>query len=243
MKEVIIGISRISTSSQNLERQIRNIQGKYPTARIVRIVCSGSKVIGYEEFEKVINEVTENKHNLHYKLVFDSASRMSRDSDSGCKLYEELFNNDVEIEFLKEQYINTETYKQIIKNQIETKLDIGNKATDEFVNAVIEALNKYSIELAKEQIKKVFDQAQKELDDLHQRTSEGMLTAKLNGKQIGRKVGTKIETKKAKATKEIILKHCKTFGGSLTDKECMALAKVHRQTYYNYKRILKLEMM
>ena len=66
-----------------------------------------------------------------------------------------------------------------------------------------------------------------------------MLTAKLNGKQIGRKTGATVETKKAKATKEIILKHCKTFGGSLTDNECMKLANVHRQTYYNYKKQLK----
>ena len=37
-------------------------------------------------------------------------------------------------------------------------------------------------------------------------------------------------------------KHCKTFGGSLTDKECMELAKVHRETYYIYKKELKAEM-
>lgn len=77
------------------------------------------------------------------------------------------------------------------------------------------------------------------MEDLHQRTSEGLLTAKLSGKQIGRKEGVKIETKKAKATKEIILKHSKTFGGSLTDKECMKLAKVHRETYYIYKKQLR----
>ena len=40
------------------------------------------------------------------------------------------------------------------------------------MNTIIQALNKYSLELAKEQIKKVFDQAQKELEDLHQRTAE-----------------------------------------------------------------------
>ena len=240
MKEVIIGITRISTASQSIERQVRNILEKYPLARIIKITCSGSKVIGYEEFEKVIKEVTENK-TLKYKLVFDSASRMSRDSEGGCKLYEKLFNNNVEIEFLKEPYINTETYKQAIKSQIETKLNTGNKATDEFVNAILEALNKYSIELAKDQIKRVFDQAEKELLDLHQRTSEGILTAKLNGKQIGRQTGTKFETKKAKFAKEIILKHSKTFGGSLTDDECIELCKVNRQTYYNYKKLLKLQ--
>lgn len=68
------------------------------------------------------------------------------------------------------------------------------------------------------------------------------MTARLAGKQIGRATGTKIETKKAKATKELIKKHSKTFGGSLTDKEVMELAKVHKETYYIYKKQLKEEM-
>ena len=242
MKQEVIGVARKSTNKQNIERQVRNILEKYPQAKIIKITCSGSKVIGYEEFERVIKEVTENKSNKKYKLVFDSASRMSRDSEGGCKLYEQLFNSDVEIEFLKEPHINTETYKKAMQSQIEIKLNTGNKATDDLMNTIIQALNKYSLELAKDQIKKVFDQAQKELDDLHQRTKEGILTAKINGKQIGRKEGTKVETKKAKATKEIIKKHCKTFGGSLNDKECMELAKVHRETYYIYKKELKAEM-
>ena len=242
MEEIIIGIARISTGHQNIERQVRNILEKYPKARIIRITCSGAKVIGYEDFEKVINEAKSGKGNKKYRLVFDSASRMSRDSKGGCDLYEDLFNSNVNIEFLKEPYINTEVYRKALDNQIQIKLNTGDKATDKLMSTIIQALNEYTIELAKDQIKKVFDQAQKELEDLHQRTSEGILTAKLNGKQIGRQEGTTVETKKAKATKEIMKKHSKTFGGSLTDKECMELAKVHRETYYIYKKELKAEM-
>lgn len=172
MKEIIIGVARKSTEKQNIERQIRNIQEKYPQARIIKITCSGSKVIGYEEFERVIKEVKENKQNKKYKLVFDSASRMSRDSQSGCELYEDLFNHDVEIEFLKEPYINTEFFKKSLDNQIKLNLNTGDKATDKLMETIIQALNDYTIELAKDQIKKVFDQAQKELEDLHQRTAE-----------------------------------------------------------------------
>lgn len=199
-------------------------------------------MIGYEEFEKVINEAKAGSGKKKYKLVFDSASRMSRDSKGGCELYEDLFNSGVDIEFLKEPYIDTKVYRKALDNQIQVKLNTGDKATDKLMATIIQALNEYTIELAKDQIKKVFDQAQKELEDLHQRTSEGILTAKLNGKQIGRKEGEKVETKKAKMSKEIILKHSKTFGGTLTDKECMALiGKIHRETYYDYKRQLKEE--
>ena len=121
---------------------------------------------------------------------------MSRNSKEGCELYEKLFNRNVEIVFLKEPQINTTVFKEALNHQVKLRLETGNKATDELMNSIIEALNKYSVALAKEQIKIVFDQAQKELEDLHQRTSEGLETAKIAGKQIGRVVGTKVETKK-----------------------------------------------
>lgn len=158
---------------------------------------------------------------------------------SGCELYEDLFKRDISIEFLKEPYINTEVYKEALNNQIKIKLETGNKATDELMNTIIEALNKYTIELAKEQIKIVFDQAQKELEDLHIRTSEGMETAKRNGKRVGTPKGAKLTTKKSKEAKEIILKHCKDFNGTLNDIECMKLTGLARNTYYKYKRELK----
>ena len=46
------------------------------------------------------------------------------------------------------------------------------------------------------QIEIAFDQAQKEVDDLRQRTKEGLETARINGKQIGRVKGHKYITKK-----------------------------------------------
>ncbi len=55
----------------------------------------------------------------------------------------------------------------------------------------------------------------------------------------GKTVGATYETKKAKAAKEIILKHNKDFGGSLNDIETMKLAGVSRKSFYKYKRELR----
>ena len=107
------------------------------------------------------------------------------------------------------------------------------------MNTIIEALNKYTIALAKEQIKVVFDQAEKELQDLHQRTSEGIETARLEGKQIGQITGKKLNVKKAKKAKAIILKHSKDFNGTLTDSECIKLAGISRNSFYKYKSELR----
>lgn len=164
---------------------------------------------------------------------------MSRNSKEGCELYEQLFNDGITIEFLKEPHINTEVYKQALQNQIQIKLDTGNIATDELMNSIIEALNKYTIELAKEQIQIAFNQSEKEVQDLRQRTKEGIITAKLNGKQIGQRKGAKLITKKSIRAKEVILKHSKEFDGTLNDIECMKLTGLTRNTYYKYKRELK----
>lgn len=230
----LYGVARISTGKQNIERQVRNILAKYPKAKIIKETYTGTKLEGRKDFENLLKILQKGD-----TLVFDSVSRMSRNSKEGCELYEDLFNKGIELIFLKEPHINTSVYRQALNNQIKLKLDTGNKATNELMNSIIDSLNKYTIALAQEQIKIAFNQAEKEVEDLHQRTKEGILTAKLNGKQIGRATGVKVETKKAKATKEIILKHSKDFDGELSDIECMKLAGVTKKTYYNYKRELR----
>lgn len=106
-------------------------------------------------------------------------------------------------------------------------------------SSVIAALNQYTVDLAKEQIRLAFAQAQKEVDDLHQRTREGMLTAKLNGKQIGQERGRKLVVKKAATCKDAIKKYSKDFDGTLCDADCIRLIGIARNTYYKYKRELR----
>ena len=231
---MLYGVARVSTGRQSIERQIRNIIKEYPKAKIIQETYTGTKLEGRKEFEKLLKIIQKDD-----TIVFDEVSRMSRNKEEGCALYEDLFNKGVNLIFLKEPHINTEVYKRALENQIKIRLETGNKATDDLINTIIEALNKFTIELAKEQIRIAFDKAQAEVDRLHERTKEGILTAKLNGKQIGRVDGVKIETKKSIAAKEIILKHSKTFDGTLDDDECRKLTGVSRNAYYKYKRELK----
>lgn len=230
----IYGYCRISTPTQNIDRQIRNIKAAFPDAHIVQEVYTGTKYQGRKELDKLLRIVQPGD-----TIVFDSVSRMSRSADEGCQLYEELFARNIQLRFLKEPHINTETYRETIQRQIHAQFETGNVATDSFVSAVIEALNQYTVALAKEQIKLAFVQAQKEVDDLHQRTREGMLTAKLNGKQIGQVAGRKLSVKKAVLSKEQIQKYSKDFDGSLSDAECIKLIGIARNTYYKYKKELR----
>lgn len=106
---------------------------------------------------------------------------MSRDSEEGFRLYEELFLKGVSLVFLKEPHINTETYRRAMMNQV--------ALTGDKVDLILDGVNRYLMELAREQIRIAFEQAEKEVSDLHQRTREGIETARLNGKQIGQPKG------------------------------------------------------
>lgn len=230
----LYGVCRVSTRKQNIQRQIRNIKAQYPNAIIIQDKYTGTKIDGRENFEKLLKIIKAGD-----TLVFDSVSRMSRNAEEGCQLYEELFNKRINLIFLHESYINTEVYRKALDNQIKIHLSTGDRATDTFVNAIIEALNKYTIELAKEQIRKAFEQAEKEVKDLQRNTKGGLITAKMNGKQIGQKKGTKLVTKKSKEAKILILKYSKDFNGVLSDTECIKLIGICRNSYYLYKKELK----
>ena len=220
------GYCRISTDKQNIERQIRNIQKAYPDAVIKQEIYTGTKTDGRKMFEYLLKIVRAGD-----TIVFDSVSRMSRNAETGFQIYQELYDKGVELVFLKEPHINTATYKKALSNNIEmtgTKTDI-----------ILKAINEYLMELAKEQIIIAFEQSEKEVSDLHQRTKEGIETARRKGKQIGRKQGVVVTTKKSVRAKQEILKHSKDFGGTLTDVDCMRMIGIARNTYYRYKSQLK----
>lgn len=228
------GYCRISRKEQNIDRQERNIKALYPDAIIIKEAYTGTRVEGRKEFEKLIAKADSST-----RIVFDSVSRMSRNAEEGFQLYKELFARGVELVFLKEPQIDTETYKSSMERQVSTAIDSGDLATNELITAITEAINRYTMRLAERQIFLAFQQAEKEVEDLHQRTKEGIETARLAGKQIGAVAGRKLNVKKSITAKEQILKYSKDFNGTLTDIEVMKLVGIANNTYYKYKRELK----
>ena len=221
------GYCRKSQQKQNIERQIRNIKAEYPNAIIIQEAYTGT-TIDRKEWNKLYKAVKAGD-----TIIFDSVSRMSRNAVEGFTAYEELFRRGVELVFLKEPHINTKTFKAAIETAI--------PMTGTNLDFILDGVNKYLMALAKEQIIIAFQQAEKEVADLHQRTREGIETARLNGKQIGLKQGTKLNVKKSAPAKEAIRKYSKDFDGVLEDAEVIKLAGISRNTYYKYKRELKEE--
>jgi len=219
----VYGYCRISRKEQNIERQERNIKAAYPDAVILRDAFTGTKVTGRKEFEKLLKQAKKGD-----TIVFDSVSRMSRNADEGIELYMKWFDIGVSLVFLKESYINTAVYASKLQ---QADISTGRAYLDEGLKVIL-------MGLAEEQIRIAFDQAEKEVEDLHQRTREGIETARLAGKQIGQQAGNKLTVKKAIAAKEVIRTHSRDFGGTLNDAECQKLAGICRNTYFKYKKEL-----
>ena len=224
----IYGYCRISQKKQNIERQVRNILNVYPTAIIIREAFTGRKIEGRKEWEKIYRTVRAGD-----MIVFDSVSRFSRNAEEGFELYQDLYNKDVDLVFLKEPQINTETFKRALDRAI--------PMTGTNIDYILDGINRFLLELAKDQIRLAFEQAEKEVEDLRQRTREGIVTARLNGKQIGARPGEKRITKKSVKIKGIIEKHSSDFNGNLSDVEIMQMTGVAKNTYYKYKKELKAQ--
>ena len=129
------------------------------------------------------------------------------------------------------------------------------KANDWLTQGIIGTLNDYIMPFARRQIQLAFQQAQKEIEDIHQRTREGIETARRNGKKIGQVRGRQLLIKKKGPVQQLILKHSRTFGGLNSDREVIVIINassfitdgqakpirlhVRNNTYYKYKAELR----
>lgn len=225
---MIYGYVRVSTKDQSIERQIRNIKEYNSDAIIINEGSYTGTKLDRPQFQKLLSIVKSGD-----TIIFDSVSRMSRTADEGFKLYEKLFNDGINLIFIKESVVNTEMYKSKMNSVNIPNVEI------EALKPLLEGLKETLLLLAKEQFKEVFKQSEKEVMDLRQRTKEGMLTAKINGKQIGGVKGAKLTTKKSIEAKQKILKYSKDFNGSLNDVDTIKLCSISRNSYYKYKKELK----
>ena len=219
------GYARISTAKQNIERQIRNITGAFPGATIFQEKYTGTKM-DRPEWKKLYRKLQSGD-----TVVYDSVSRMSRNAEEGFALYKELYGRNISLVFLKEPHINTDVFREAARNSV--------PLTGTDVDYILEGINRYLLARAEKQIAIAFEQAQKEVDDLHQRTREGIETARQAGKQIGRPGGKTYTTQRELSSLSVIKRLSRDFDGHNTDAEVMAITGLARNTYYKYKAKLK----
>ena len=239
--------ARVSSQSQRLDRQIRNILNYLGEDRaltkLFKEKYTGTK-LDRPEFQKLLKILKPGD-----TVIFDSVSRMSRNAEEGFQLYMELLEMGINLEFINEPHINTDYYK---KMQAETVAiaKSGRESVDNLIQSVLTAITEFQRAETKEKIRVAFEQAEKEVTDLHKRISQGIQTTKEKNqllppeeqKQIGRRTGVSVRTKKSVEMKNRILKMSKCFSGNMSDKECMEILQIARNTFYKYKLELLAEM-
>lgn len=223
---MIYGYARVSTPTQKLETQERNILREFPMVKKIYSEAYTGTTQERPEWQKLLKRVKRGD-----TIIFDSVSRMARDADRGIEQYMELYEKGVNLIFLKERHLDTDVFRNATGIQV--------SLTGDDVDDILVGLNSYLRKLAERQIKIGFEQAEKEVKDLQRRTTEGLETARKQGRVGGRRVGAVIETTKAKQAKAEILEKSKTFGGTLNDTDMMKVAGISRATLYKYKKELK----
>ena len=229
----IYAYCRVSTKHQRITRQITNITELYPKAIIIREFYT-STTQSRPQWDKLISTIKKED-----TIVFDSVSRISRNTGEGYNDYKTLYSMGVNLIFLNEPLINTSVFDSTKNNLLNINIDTGNEAVNYFFKGNIKVINDFLMALAEEQIKAAFNQSEKEVTDLHSRISQGIREAKRNGTQIGLIKGTELTTKKSIDCKAIIKKHAKDFGGTLDDPDVIKLCGCSRNSYYKYKREIK----
>ncbi len=239
--------ARVSTPSQRMERQTDafidfgksqfGLSKKEVEENTYKEKYTGRKVIERPQFMELLSKVKTGD-----TIVFDSVSRMSRSAEEGVNLYLELFDKGINLIFLNERHIDTETYKSALSNSVELTGDI--------IDDVLNGINSYLKKLATKQIRLAFEQAQKEVDDLSDRTSKALQAKKRRGEPVGgqAQIGMKKKVKKAQPIKDLIYKYSKDFKGTNKDEDVIGIIKnklktsLSRNTYYKYKKELAEEL-
>lgn len=229
----IFGYARVSTPHQSLDRQIANIRAAYPdVSEIVTEKFTGTR-LDRPAWSRLYKKLAAGD-----TVVFDEVSRMARNAEEGFSTYRELFSRGVTMVFLKEGHINSDTYKASMEAQIPA-IDVGGEeAEQELMDGIRDVLNRYIMRLAERQIKIAFSQAEKEVNFLHKRITEGMEASGAGEKIAKARTGNSYETKKSKEMKVRIVQMSRDFNGTMTDKDVMDVLHLARNSFYKYKREL-----
>lgn len=261
----VYGYCRISRKEQSIQRQIQNIKAAYPSAIIKQEAFTGTKLEGRKVFEGLIKTATKQAaQGEDITIVFDSVSRMSRNAADGAETYFRLYEAGITIVFLKEPGINTAVYAEAMNRQKLPPPPVDGTDEGELIDGIMRVVIDYQRKLCRRQIVLAFEQAQKEVDDLHERTREGLREKQRRNaeliaeygedearqhpewRQIGNEQGQTYKTKKGEAVKAAIMKYHKDFGtgklNTLNDLETIKQAGCSRHTYYKHKRELLQEM-
>lgn len=238
----VYGYVRVSTKKQSEEMQLNAIHAFSRIDKMYSDKYTGT-TINRDDFNKLVKQVNDDiEGGEQVTIIFYSVSRMSRNAAEGVEQYFSWYDKGVELVFLNERHIDTAVFKAAMEKQIATVSKTGDKATDKFIGAIISALEDYQKDLAVRQIELAFAQSEKEVQDLHKRTSDGMRASGAADKIRQARTGNTYTTTKELNTRISMLECLKPFGGQQTIARFASDRGLSRVTVYKYMTAIENDL-
>lgn len=230
----IYGYVRVSTKKQSEKMQLDAI---HKFSRIDKMFSEGAftgTTTNRDKFQELVKKVNEDiADDKQVTIIFYSVSRMSRNAKEGIEQYFEWYDKGVNLIFLNEHHIDTDSYR---KSQCAAIADIktGDADTDDLINGILTRVHKFIRAKAADDITKAFEQAEKEVQDLHKRTSDGMRASGASAKIREARKGKTYTTVKELKTRISMLECLQDFGGQQNLKRFAEDKGLSRTTVYKY---------
>lgn len=230
----VYGYVRVSTKKQSEQMQLDAIHAFSRIDKMYSDKFTGT-TSNRDDFIKLVKQVDDDiKNGEQVTIIFYSVSRMSRNSSEGIEQYFNWYDRGVNLVFLNERHIDTAVYRKAVNNAISLHIKSDKESANKFLNTMIYAMNELQRDIAKEQIELAFIQAEKEVQDLHKRTSDGMRASGAAAKIRQARTGKTYTTAKELDTRISMLECLKDFGGQQNLKRFAEDKGLSRTTVYKY---------
>lgn len=216
------GYVKTDRPTQSTGKQLKDILVHNDGVKIVEESPDG----GHKELARLLKKLRNGD-----TLITASVTKLAPRYEEAAIIYQKLCSRVINIQFLKEPYLNTEIFTSAI-----TRL---NSKTNPLTRDEVVKATEIARLIAEEQIRTAYEESEKNHTDLSERTRQGMLLARLGGKQIGSEKGSRYTTKKSVEIKKTIELYSQDFRGSMPDTALIRLCGCSRGSFYKYKKELR----
>lgn len=218
------GYIKTDRPTQSTGKQLKDILDRNNDAKIVEESPDG----GHKEFSRLLRKLRNGD-----TLITASVTKLAPRHEEAAIIYQKLCGRSINLQFLKEPHLNTETFTSAI-----ARLNMNSKKNPLTGKEVAKATEIAHL-IVEEQIKTAYEESEKNHAGLSERTRQGMLLARLGGKQIGSEKGSRYTTKKSVEIKKTIELYSQDFRGSMPDTALIRLCGCSRGSFYKYKKELR----
>ena len=228
----IFGYARVSTTEQDLGRQIKALLEFGVTEEMIYHDKKTGADMNRPEYQRLKMQILRPGDTL----VMKSVDRFSRSVSEGVKDYRELEDHGINLIFIDNPQASTESMKKLRERM--SGLRIGEGEESFLIKSLSGAVNQIVEAIVENTFISEFERAEKERSILRKRVKEGMEKAKASGTKSGRAIG-RPRTEITEELKEDLHTYVNT--RKLSGPDIMKKYNLKESTFYKILREYKIE--